>query len=272
MAPTVAVDLPTADFGRWAARSRLVLPVPLNAGYAAAVDLPWDELLQVSDDRVAVRNQGRDPRTARAARDLEPRVRELLPFVAAVLRAPDYAVFAGRTTGDERDDLLVVGFGKGLDGLVVADRADTVRLVRTSASDLASSVAAALPACRPAAIQSAQLSAATLTAAFEAGSPLRITEKLTARTGSVDDARTLAALATGGSATGIVGALAYGKAGQDPSVSERDAMWVEGRAGAVLRTALGSQSYRIEAATRGALVAALIAALEDARRGHKVSA
>ncbi len=277
MPPTLAADLPTVDFGRWAARSRLVFPIPLNAGYAARTELSWEELLEVSDDRIAVRNARGEADSVsgaaaqRAARDLEPRVRDLLPYVESVLRAPDYAVYAGRTLTGGGGDVLVVGFGRGADGLVVVDQADSVRLVRSAAADLAQTVVAQLPPAPPSAIGSVDVTARTLNDAAAGadgrGLDRRAVEKLMGRGVAAEAADLLMRLSARGSATGLLGAVVFGPGA--PAITERDAMWVEGQSGALLKRALGSDRFRFEGATRSALVTALIAALEDARRVDK---
>ena len=76
MPPVNVIELPTVAFGRWAQRARLVLPVPLNTGYAARVTLDWDELLAVSEERLHLDNLARE--VNRATADLAADAREVL--------------------------------------------------------------------------------------------------------------------------------------------------------------------------------------------------
>lgn len=272
MPPTMTAVLPTTDFGAWAARSRLVLPVPLSGGYAARVALPWEELLEISEDRVDVRNAAAGARTAeeamlqRAVRDIPERARDVLSYAAPILRSPRACVFAARSSASD-GELLVVGLSSGGHGLVVTDTPDSVRLTRVDSSEIAASVISALPAMTPAVLDAVELSEQALAVLSggisERGADRRASAAYTAAAVPDSTADVLTRLQLGAQARGMVGALTHTDDGV--AISGLDASWVEGTVGAVLKRTLPTGQVRFEPATRSALVSAAIGAMAGAR-------
>ncbi len=257
MAPTSAVELTTEEFGRWAARARLVFPVPLNSGYAARVELDWDELLTVSENRLEVTN-GLD----RTDADLPAQVRAMLRYAVPTADGPR-ARRVRRSGVLGGGETLAVGLGAGSEGLVVVDSESTVRLVRTSVTELASAVVAAMPALRGVAIERYEVSDRALSALGEgagargldrfarnaagaAGIPLHVVGSLARLHGAV-------------TAGGMIGAVRYAEDEVAPSNTGAD--WYEGPTGAVLKRDLGGGRFVLEPATRASLTSAAMAAM-----------
>lgn len=264
MPPVSVVELTTGDFGRWVQRARLVLPVPLNAGHAARIDLDLDELLAVSEERLEVDNAigGVPP----AQRHLPDSARDLVGYAEGILRDPTACVWAGRgVVGGE--DSLVVGFAAGDDGLVVVDTADRITLRRTTAAHLAATVVSMLPAVRPVRLEPVTVPRQAL-AALRAGSSERgldrVSRNLAAAAGIPEEALlTLAKLQASLTAQGMIGAVRYD--GGDVAPGAVGADWFESTGGAVLKREGAAGEMCFEPATAATLTSAAIAALAGAR-------
>jgi hypothetical protein len=257
MAPTNAVELTTDDFGRWARRAGLALPVPLNAGHAGRVELGWDELLEVSEDRLRVTNAAASPELGRS-----PALREMLRYASGILGAPSTAIYAVRTERVTASESTVIGLSSGADGLVVVDSATTARLVRLPATELAGAVAAALPALRGLPLQRFELSdraLATLRGAGTAAPSAQVTRMAAQASGLppewLDDLIRLQQVAA---AAGLIGAVRYRDGTAVPGTVS--AQWFEGPSGAVLRREDASGHVTFEPATRSTLTSAMVAA------------
>lgn len=264
MPPVNVIELDTDAFGRWAQRARLVFPVPLNAGYAARVTLDWDELLEVSEDRLDIDNAA--VRVRRAMRDLPEDTHELLDYAEAILRDPQTAVFASRAlvTGEV---VAVVGLSSGADGLVVLDSKTRVTLRKTAASEVAATVVGMLPSVRGLPMEPLVLDERALPV-LHAGASARGLDRtaynaVLAAGVPQEAVLTLAKLQESLTARGMLGALRY--AAGAPVVSERTADWFESTGGAVLKRPLGAGRVVFETATAGSLTSAAIAALAGAR-------
>ncbi len=261
MAPTSAVELATDDFGRWLRRARLVLPVPLNSGYAARVDLDWDELLAVSEERIEITNA-----VERADADQPPLVRELLRYAARLLSGPDLGVYAVRSDA-AGCETMAVGLSSGPDGLVVVDTPTTVRLVRTSATELASAVVAAMPSLRGFALEPIRLTERALET-IHAGASARGLDRAAHNAAAAagiptEVVQTLARLQEATTGGGLIGAVRYAEDGEAlPAPLSSD--WYEGPTGAVLKRSLGDGSHVYEPATRTSMTSAAVAAVSSA--------
>jgi hypothetical protein len=260
MAPISAVELTTDDFGRWARHARLVFPVPLNAGYAARIDLDWDELLAASEERIEVTNA-----LERADERQPPLVREMLRYAARLVTEADLAVYAVRTDAFG-SETLAMGLSCGKDGLVVVDTPTTARLVRTSATGLASAVVAAMPALRGFALEPIRLSERALEAIHAGASATgldRSARNAAAAAGiPVEVVETLARLQEATAGGGLIGAVRYDADGT-PIPAPLSSDWYEGPTGAVLKRNLGDGTVVYEPATRTAMTSAAVAAVSS---------
>lgn len=273
MAPVMTAELPTTDFGLWARRARLIFPVPLNSGYAARIDLPWEELLEVSDNRIEITNAGggsqtiEGARSVRAARDLPKPVQDLLASAQPLLFSPQQCVFAARTDASGAVT-LVVGLIRGADGLVVVDSEETVRLVKVGAADVASAVIGVFPSPRPASITPAEMNDRAIDVVGGGIGPKGPDRRASAGLAScgVDHATAdvLVRLHRQSNAQGMIGALRF--IDGEPHVSDRDVSWSEGPPGAVLKRNLGAGAARFEPASRAALVSAAIWTMAGAKQ------
>jgi hypothetical protein len=269
MAPTNAVELATEDFGRWARHAGLVWPVPLNAGHAARVELDWDELLAVSEDRLEVTNT-----VARPDLDQPPALCDMLRYTGDVLGAPATSLYAVRTERATGAETMAVGLSAGADGLVVVDSATSTRLVRLPATELASAVVSALPALRGFPMQRFELSGRALTTLSgdrTAAPSSRATRTVAAASGLPPEwLEGLVRVQQTATAGGIIGAVRYRDGDAVPGTVS--AQWFEGPAGAVLRREFESGDVVFEPATRTALTSAMVAAAAapaaPVRRGH----
>lgn len=260
MPPLNIVELTTRDFGRWAQRARLVLPVPLSAGYAARVTLDWDELLAVSEDRLEVSNAAAS-RPA-AVTHLPVEADDLLAYAEPILREPHVGVFAGRAVvGGE--DIVIVGLGRGNDGLVVSDSAATVTLRSVPAHQLASTVVAMLPSVRPLRIQPVVMNERALAVlahgADERGLSRVARNAVTAAGLPEDVVATLARLQSGLTARGLLGAVRY--VDGPPVLSQVTADWFESSSGSVLKRALAPGQVSYEPASASSLTSVAVAAM-----------
>ena len=264
MPPVNVIELDTVAFGRWAQRARLVLPVPLNTGYAARVTLDWDELLAVSEERLQVDNLARE--VNRATSDLASDTHELLAYAESILRHPQTAVYAARATVDG-ESVLAVGLSVGSDGLVVLDTATTVAIRKTSSSELAATVVGMLPAVRELRMERLVVDERALpilrSGATARGLDRAAYNAVTAAGLGADAVLTLAKVQESLTARGMVGALRYGDA--EPTVSAQTSEWFESTGGAVLRRRAAAGSVVFESATTGSLTSAAIAAMAGAR-------
>lgn len=113
--------MPSEEFGRWAQRARLALPMPLSAAPAARHDLDLDELVGVTAGTT------KDP-----ARGVPHTAREALQAAEPLLRRPALSLYAVRviTSGEERH---VVGLMRGRESVVIIDT-PTTRRSRSSRS------------------------------------------------------------------------------------------------------------------------------------------
>jgi hypothetical protein len=260
MPPVNVIELDTVAFGRWAQRARLVLPVPLNTGYAARVTLDWDELLAVSEERLQVDNLARE--VNRATSDLASDTHELLAYAESILRHPQTA----RATVDG-ESVLAVGLSVGSDGLVVLDTATTVTIRKTSSSELAATVVGMLPAVRELRMERLVVDERALpilrSGATARGLDRAAYNAVTAAGLGADAVLTLAKVQESLTARGMVGALRYGDA--EPTVSAQTSEWFESTGGAVLRRRAAAGSVVFESATTGSLTSAAIAAMAGAR-------
>lgn len=257
MAPTNAVELTTDDFGRWARRAGLALPVPLNAGHAARVELDWDELHTLTGRRLTVTNAVETPEPGRS-----PALREMLRYAMGILGAPSTGLYAVRSELSGENETIAIGLSTGADGLLVVDAARTTRLVRLPATDLAGAVAGALPAMRGFPMQRFELSDRALSMLHGSGTaaPSARTTRIAAQASGLppewlDDLVRLQQAATGG---GLVGAVRYRDGQAVPGAVS--AQWFEGPAGAVLRRELASGDVVFEPAMRSTLTSALVVA------------
>jgi hypothetical protein len=257
MAPTNVVELTTEDFGRWARRAGLSFPVPLNAGHAARVELDWDELLAVSEERLTVTNAVAPPGFSRS-----PALREMLRYAAGILGAPSTGLYAVRTERGSTIQTTTIGLSSGADGLVVVDSPDTARLVRLPATELAGAVAAALPLLRGFPMQRFELSDRALAMLRGNGTaaPSAQATRVAAQASGLDPKQLddLIRLQQAATAGGLVGAVRYRDGEAVPgSVS---AQWFEGPSGAVLRREGATSDVVFEPANRSTLTSALVAA------------
>lgn len=253
------VELDTEKFGRWARRSHVVFPVPLNGGHAARVRLGWDELLEVSEDRIEITNAVRRPDP-----DAPPRVREMLEYAAELLAAPDLGVYAVRadTRGGET---LAMGVAAGDRGLVVIDTKSTVTLVRTGATDLAAAVVQAMPSLRGFAIERVEVTDRALAGLQSgvSGHGLARAGRSAARAAGIpeDVAQSLARLQAATTGGGMIGAVRYDADG--PALGT-GSDWFEGPTGAVLKRDLGGGAFAFEPATRASMTSAAVTAVSTA--------
>lgn len=257
MPPTNAVELTTEDFGRWARRAGLAFPVPLNAGHAARVELDWDELLAVSEERLTVTNA-----VASSPPALPPSLREMLRYASGILGAPATAIYAVRTERATALETSVIGLSSGADGLVVVDSATTALLVRLPATELAGAVAAVLPALRGAPIERFELSDRALAALWGSGTAApsaQVTRTAAQASGLppqwLEDLIRLQQTAT---AAGIIGAVRYRDGEAVPGAVS--ALWFESPTGAVLRREQAGGDVVFEPATRSTVASAMVAA------------
>lgn len=255
-------DLPTEAFGRWAVGMRLVLPVPLNSGYAARVTVSDDELVAITDDRIDVANSIVPDRGAMTA-GLAPDVGAVLVAVESVLRDPEWGLYAGHVDA-EGTETLVVGLAQGTQAVIVRDTAEAVQVAPCAAADVSSALIDLLPVSSPARVNPVELGAAQLAAVGGPGG-LSPTGRLHARSAGLD-ARTLEVLkqADRSPVRGMIGAVRYVSEGAEPS--QHCAEWFETASGGLLKRTLRDGRVRLEPATPTALRRVAVGGAESVRR------
>jgi hypothetical protein len=257
MAPTNAVELATPDFGRWARQLGLALPVPLNSGHAARVELDRDELAALDEPRLRVTNALETSEPGRS-----PALREMLRYAHAVLGAPSTGLYAVRSELTGENETMAIGLSVGAEGLLVVDSARTTRLVRLPATDLATAVAGALPPTRGFPMQRFELSDRALAMLYGTGTaaPSARATRIAAQASGLPTEwlENLVRIQQTATAGGLIGAVRY-QHGQ-PVPGTASAVWFEAPGGAVLRRELASGAVVFEPALRSTMTSALVAA------------